>query len=103
MRATVSLPRHLILADENPDREKDRLERYDHREQVKREGIERFEARYPPAVDQDPAREPHEMGDCKERGAGSPGDGAGDSLARRARLQLLLLQPGDLLHVKQNL
>jgi hypothetical protein len=74
MGTAVSLTHHLILANQDPDGEKDCLERHDHREQTERLGVERLDERHPPAVDQDPAREPCEMRCCEHRGGGRSGE-----------------------------
>jgi len=84
--AALALSCHLILADQYPDGEEDRFQRYDQREQAEGEWIERFEAPDEPRVCEEPDHEPHEMCNGEGRRAGRPGDDPRDPFAGGSRL-----------------
>jgi hypothetical protein len=102
VRAPLRLPRHLILTDQDPDGQEDRLQRHQHGQEVERkgiEGLERLEAVGPLTVDGDPHREPDEVSDGEGRGPGRPGDRGRDALADRPGPELLRLELGDPLDI----
>jgi uncharacterized membrane protein YeaQ/YmgE (transglycosylase-associated protein family) len=80
----------------------DRLERHDQRQQAERERIEGLQVAHDPDVDENPDREPDQMRDRERRRAGGARDHPRDPLAGRAGRELVILQLGDPLDVREN-
>ena len=99
VRTPVRQAFHLVLADQDPDRQEDRLERHDEREEAERIGIERPHPRYQARVHGEPHDKPHQMDHGERRGARDANESCGTPRAERARTERIRLELGDPLDI----
>jgi hypothetical protein len=95
VRTAIRQALHLVLADQDPDRQEDRLERHDEREEVERVGIEGPCPGHQAGVHSDPRDEPREMDDRERGGARDANESSGTPRAERAGAERIGLELGD--------
>src|SRR5262245_27621839 len=79
VRPPVALPGEIVLADQDENRQEDRLERDDQGEKTERKRIDGMPARHESDVPGDPPREPGDMETREPGRAGYPRDGVGEA------------------------